>query len=210
MAWLNSDDLYKPGALSMIASIFNDTGVEWITGMGSLYNFEGNCVKTNSLLKWSKSGLWFRDRIWIQQESVFWKRSLWEKSGGVLNLNLKYAGDFELWCRFFKLSELYSVHTSFAGFRLHGSQFTSLFRKDYEKEVREVAELFKPVTFKEKRKYFILSFFKGLQKTVRFTIILLFLEPILFKIIEKLHDFPKIIRYNFNEFRWEIAKKKRS
>jgi glycosyltransferase involved in cell wall biosynthesis len=208
MAWLNSDDLYKPGSLKMIASIFNDTEVEWITGMGSLYNKVGNCVKTNNLAKWSKSRVWLNDYKWIQQENTFWKRSLWEKSGGFISTDLKYAGDFELWCRFFKHAELYSVHTSFAGFRLHGSQFTSSFKNEYEAEARRIAKEFKPLTLKEKRKYYILVLFKGLQWVVKYTLIFLFLESFVSKIIDKLHNFPRIIRYNFNEFKWEIAWKK--
>jgi glycosyltransferase involved in cell wall biosynthesis len=208
MAWLNSDDIYKPVSLNMIASIFNDTEVEWITGMGSLYNKEGNCVKTNNLMKWSKSRVWLKDYKWIQQENTFWKRSLWEKSGGSINIDLKYAGDFELWCRFFKHAELYSVHTSFAGFRLHGSQFTTAFKKEYETEACSIAKEFKPVTPNEKRKYYILVLFKSLQWVVKYTLIFLFLEPFVSKIIDKLHDFPKIIRYNFNELKWEIAWKK--
>jgi glycosyltransferase involved in cell wall biosynthesis len=208
MAWLNSDDIYKPGSLKMIASIFNDTDVEWITGMGSLYNKDGFCVKTNNLTKWSKSRVWLYDYKWIQQENTFWKRSLWEKSGGFISTDLKYAGDFELWCRFFKHTELYSVHTSFAGFRLHGSQFTSAFKKEYETEAGRIAKDFRPVTRNEKREFYILVFFKGLQKFIRTTLIFMFLEPFLAKIIDKLHYFPRIIRYNFIELKWEIAWKK--
>lgn len=208
MAWLNSDDIYKPGCLNMIASIFNDTNVEWITGMNSLYNKDGNCVKINNLAKWSKSRIWLNDYKWIQQENTFWRRSLWEKSGGSINTNLKYAGDFELWCRYFKHAELYSVHTSFAGFRLHGSQFTTAFKKEYETEASSIAKESKPLTLNEKRKYYILVLFKGLQWVIKYTLIFLFLEPFVSKIIDKLHNFPRIIRYNFNELKWEIAWKK--
>jgi glycosyltransferase involved in cell wall biosynthesis len=209
MAWLNSDDLFKPGSLFMIASIFNDTRVEWITGMGSLYNGEGYCVKTNNLSKWSKSLYWFNDYSWIQQESVFWKRLLWERSGGRINTDLKYAGDFELWCRFFDHAELYSVYTSFAGFRLHGSQISSEFKKEYEAEAATVAGKFMPATSLEKRKYYRLSVFKWLHRAVKVTLIFKFLEPFLAKVVEKLHAFPNVIRYNFNEVKWEIATKKR-
>jgi glycosyltransferase involved in cell wall biosynthesis len=210
MAWLNSDDIYKPGCLFMIASIFNDTAVEWIAGMGSLFNKDGYCVKTNNLTKWSKSVYWFRDYTWIQQESVFWKRSLWERSGGHIDTNLKYAGDFELWGRFFDKAELYSVYTSFAGFRLHGSQITSEFKREYETEAAIVAGKIVPVSRNEKRKYYWLSVFKWLKKTAKISFIFRFLEPLLDKVVEKLHAFPKVIRYNFNELKWEIATKKRS
>lgn len=209
MAWLNSDDLYKPGSLNMTASVFRDTGVEWISGMSSLYNKVGDCVKTNNLMKWSKSLFWFKDFNWIQQESVFWKRSLWERTGGLINTDLKYASDFELWCRFFNYAELYSVYTSLAGFRLHGSQITSDFKQEYNAEARSITTKFRPFTFKEKREYYLLSFFKSLQKVARLSVVFLFLEPFFAKVVEKLHVFPNVIRYNFTENKWEIATKKK-
>ena len=54
---------------------------------------------------------------WIQQESTFWRRSLWEKSGGCLSNNLKLAGDFELWCRFYLYANLYGASSPLGGFR---------------------------------------------------------------------------------------------
>lgn len=209
MAWLNSDDKYKPGSLFMTASIFNDTGVEWISGMSSLFNKDGYCVKTNNLTKWSKSLFWFNDFSWIQQESIFWKRSLWERSGGYVSTDLKYAGDFELWCRFFDHAELYSIYTSLAGFRLHGSQITAEFKSEYETEATNIAGKLIHVKSADKRKYYRLSIFKWLQKAARFSIIFIFLEPFLAKLVEKLHTFPGVIRYNFTEQKWEIASKKR-
>ena len=208
MAWLSSDDIYKPGCLNMIASIFSDLDIEWITGMPSLYNNEGFCVKTNNLMKWSKSMIWLNDYKWIQQENTFWKRSLWKKSGGFISTDLKYAGDFELWCRFFKHAELYSVHTSFAGFRLHGSQISLDFKNENEAEAKKIAEKFKPDTLNEKVQFYILSFLKVINRLIKGTFIFLFLEPFVSKLIDKLHNFPKIIRYNFIELKWEIARKK--
>jgi glycosyltransferase involved in cell wall biosynthesis len=208
MAWLNSDDIYKPGSLHMAASVFSDTGVEWISGLGSMYNKDGFCVKTNNLIKWSKSRIWIKDYKWIQQENVFWRRSLWEKSGGFIDLNQKYAADFELWCRFFKHAELYSVFTSFAGFRLHGSQLSLDFKKEYEAEACTIAKRFKPETLNEKIRYWSLSILAGMNKVIKITVVFYFLHPFLLKIIGKLHAFPRVIRYNFNENKWEIATKK--
>lgn len=209
MAWLNSDDLYKPGSLYMIASIFIDTKVEWISGMPSLYNIDGFCVKSNNLMKWSRSRVWLNDFKWIQQESTFWKRSLWEKSGGFINTDFKYAGDFELWCRFFKQAELFSVYTSLAGFRLHGSQISLVYKKENEAEAQNIASGFNPVTFNDKIRFYVLSILSSINKIIKLTIIFLFLEPFISKVIEKLHRFPNVIRYNFTELKWEIACKKR-
>ncbi|MEZ4823146.1 MAG: hypothetical protein R2942_12310 [Ignavibacteria bacterium] len=49
------------------------------------------------------------------KESVFWRRNLWLKAGSKINIpELKYAGDYELWLRFFRFAKLYSVETIFA------------------------------------------------------------------------------------------------
>ena len=61
---------------------------------------------------------------WIQQESTFWRRSLWDKAGGRVDASLRVAGDFELWARFFDHADLYGVTTPIGGFRIHGEQFT--------------------------------------------------------------------------------------
>ena len=59
----------------------------------------------------------------IEQEATYWRRSLWERSGGRLDETLKLAADFELWARFHQSgARLYSVPIPLAGFRNHGNQ----------------------------------------------------------------------------------------
>src|SRR5262249_7113449 len=55
----------------------------------------------------------------IQQESTFWRRSLWEKAGGYFDASLRMAGDFELWVRFFRHARLYPVVSLVGGYRMH-------------------------------------------------------------------------------------------
>ena len=59
----------------------------------------------------------------IQQESTYWRRSLWDRTGGRLDESLELAADFELWARFHRSSaELYSVPVPLASFRVHSDQ----------------------------------------------------------------------------------------
>src|SRR5262249_33576691 len=53
----------------------------------------------------------------IQQESTFWRRSLWDKAGARFDNSVKLAGDFELWDRFFDYARLYSIDVPLAAFR---------------------------------------------------------------------------------------------
>ena len=51
---------------------------------------------------------------WIQQESTFWKRSLWEKAGGCINEEYKFSIDTDLWARFFLHERLYHLNSIIA------------------------------------------------------------------------------------------------
>jgi hypothetical protein len=68
---------------------------------------------------------------WIQQESTFWRRSLWERSGAQVGAESKLAGDFELWARFYQHANLYAVETPLGGFRFHGDQKTGAGHETY-------------------------------------------------------------------------------
>jgi len=143
MAYINSDDKYHYNAFFSVATIFTSMeDVDWILGRASFYNDEGTIVDVKDLKKWSKFNYYLGDYKWIQQESIFWRRSLWLKAGGKINTNLKYAGDYELWLRFFRFAKLYSVETVFAGFRFRTKDQLSLEKIDsYLYEVEQVTNL---------------------------------------------------------------------
>jgi hypothetical protein len=46
---------------------------------------------------------------WIQQESTFWRRSLWDRCGSCIPLKYGLAADFHLWSMFFEKAPLYGV-----------------------------------------------------------------------------------------------------
>jgi glycosyltransferase involved in cell wall biosynthesis len=134
MAWLNSDDKYAPWALDVVANIFRaHPNIEWLTTCFPLiWNSKGlpvRCAMRGYSSRGVLLGRYLPCRPWhgatcIQQESTFWRRSLWERAGGRLDANLKYAGDFELWTRFALHAELFNVTVPLAGFRLHDAQKT--------------------------------------------------------------------------------------
>jgi glycosyltransferase involved in cell wall biosynthesis len=149
MAWLNSDDQYLPGALSIVADVFSAfPEVEWLTTLFPLrWDERGRIVRCSPRRGYSRAaflaaenlptGDWFREGC-IQQETTFWRRSLWERAGGALDTRWKLAADFELWARFFKLADLYAVDAPLGGFRWHGNQRSNLQRETYEREAMEI------------------------------------------------------------------------
>jgi glycosyltransferase involved in cell wall biosynthesis len=149
MGWLNSDDKYMPWAFSVVADIFATfPEVEWITSVyPASWNERGQAVAVDftggfSGRSFFKGGNFPGEgsygRRWIQQESTFWRRSLWERAGGRLDTKYHVAADFELWARFFQHAELHGVGALLGGFRAHGSQLSVHRRAQYMNESESV------------------------------------------------------------------------
>lgn len=137
MAWLNSDDMYLPGALEMVAEIFaQHPEVAWISTLHRLdWDDRGRAVAISKVEGFSREAFLrgeylscagYVSRGFIQQESTFWRRSLWEAAGGRLDTSLKYAGDFDLWARFYQHARLYGVNAPLGGYRVHAGQKSQL------------------------------------------------------------------------------------
>lgn len=135
MAWLNSDDKYTPWAFQVVGEIFAALPqVQWLTTLFPiLWDARGRAMHCKRVEGYSRQGFRRGEYFprpgslsggWIQQESTFWRRSLWDRAGGRVDASLRVAGDFELWARFFEHADLYGVTTPIGGFRIHGEQFT--------------------------------------------------------------------------------------
>ncbi|MEL6525858.1 MAG: glycosyltransferase family 2 protein [Chloroflexota bacterium] len=144
MGWLNSDDVHNPHTLAVVSQIFQDLpDVEWITSLYPVIKTPaGHPVDVIHLPGYHKTGFMRGEYSGvgkfivghIQQESTFWRRSLWEKAGGSLDTSLKLAGDFELWMRFFQHAELIGVRTVLGGITRHPQQRSHLLSDVYVAE----------------------------------------------------------------------------
>ena len=145
MAYLNSDDLYFPWTLRVVEEIFAAfPEVEWLTtSCTSATPSEGqfplffNRYNRSRRRFFETRGELLKQRDFIQQEATFWRRSLWERAGARLDTRLKYAGDFELWSRFYQYADLVTVHIPLAMFRIHNEQKTASLEQ-YISEVETV------------------------------------------------------------------------
>ncbi|QUS62297.1 glycosyltransferase [Synechocystis sp. PCC 7338] len=134
MSWLNSDDMYLPWALRTVADIMISLpDVEWLTTLSpGGWDYHGFCSGFGSVPGYSREAfldgcyLPYKNNsnfmAWIQQESTFWRRSLWDRSGGLINSNLKLAGDFDLWSRFYLHADLCATPSPLGGFRHQHTQ----------------------------------------------------------------------------------------
>lgn len=158
MGWLNSDDMLAPWALSVVGEIFaRYPEIEWLTTLLPFeWNEQGQLVGCHARGGYTArqfrrgvnlvSGRWYA-RGWIQQESTFWRRSLWERTGGRLDTTLTYAADFDLWARFFREAELYTVAVPLGGFRVHDAQKTAAHLQEYVREAEQVFTRFGGVPY---------------------------------------------------------------
>lgn len=139
MAWINSDDMYHSGALSIVADIFREhEEVKWLTGTNTHYDEQGRTVRTWQAKYFSHLSFLMHDYKYVQQESTFWRRSLYEKAGGV-STDYRLAGDFDLWMRFSRYEKQYMVNALIGGFRVCEGQLSESIQ-EYSREAELIIE----------------------------------------------------------------------
>ena len=145
LAWINADDILMPWTFSVVREIFSRfPQVDWITGSTGFLSDTSQLIRVQSKLsayprRFIANG-WF-DKFhggYLQQESMFWRRSLWDKVGG-LDTGFSLAADFDLWTRFAEHADLVPVDVPLAAFRERpGLQRSSSAGDRYEAEVAEI------------------------------------------------------------------------
>jgi glycosyltransferase involved in cell wall biosynthesis len=132
MGWISATDMLHTGSLYVVGSVFRTLPqVEWITARPTGFSEDGMTVGVSrSLKRWSHVRFLAGSNRYIQQESTFWRRSLWERAGSHVDASRRDGSDFELWLRFFRYARLYTVDALIGGFRAHPG---SLSRENAEK-----------------------------------------------------------------------------
>jgi len=139
MGWLNASDLMHVNGLFVVGSVFRSFGeVEWITGRATKFNEAGMTVEVKELPHWSRLRFLAGANRYIQQESTFWRRSLWERAGGYVNEGFRAEGDFELWVRFFRHARLYPVDALIGGYRFLEDALSWSNMRGYDETCQEI------------------------------------------------------------------------
>ena len=120
MGWISATDMLHAGSLFVVGSVFQAfPEVEWITGRPTGFTDEGMAAQILKLRRWSRMTFLAGANRYIQQESTYWRRTLWERAGSRVDDSRRNGNDFELWVRFFRYAKLYSVDALIGGFRTH-------------------------------------------------------------------------------------------
>jgi glycosyltransferase involved in cell wall biosynthesis len=145
MAWLNGDDVYFPWTFRVVADIFaQHPDVDWIVGLPAYLDSSGTlCEVSNRHPAYVQAHIrqgYYCDPVfgYIQQESMFWRRRLWDRAGG-LDTACRYAADYELWTRFAEHAVPVAVAVPLAAFRMDPArQRSRVFQAQYLAEVDAV------------------------------------------------------------------------
>ena len=137
-AYLNSDDIYMPYTLRLIAEIFTTFGVEWVTGHRS-HQVDHDVISPLPHATVRFNGLLYRKGFhvpwvmgWNQQPSTFWSAALFRKAGGKFNESMQCSFDIDLWIRLSAFTELTYLRSVLAMMRQHADQKSRTLRLDYK------------------------------------------------------------------------------
>ena len=125
MAYLNSDDILLPGALRYVAAYFvTHPDVDVVYGHRILIDEHDREIgrwvlppHEDAILSWAD---------YVPQETLFWRRRIWERVGGHLDDSFNFAMDWDLLLRFRESGARFARLQRFLGaFRVHDDQKTS-------------------------------------------------------------------------------------
>jgi glycosyltransferase involved in cell wall biosynthesis len=125
LAYLNSDDVLLPGALGYVAAYFDaHPDVDVVYGHRVVideYDAEiGRWVlppHDDEVLSWAD---------YVPQETLFWRRKIWEQVGAAVDESFRFAVDWDLLVRFREVgAKMHRLPRFLGGFRVHPHQKTS-------------------------------------------------------------------------------------
>jgi hypothetical protein len=125
LAYLNSDDILLPGALWYVADFFTrHPDVDVVYGQRVVIDEHDNEIgrwvlppHDNDVLSWAD---------YVPQETLFWRRAIWEKVGAYVDESFRFAIDWELLIRFRDAgARMVRLPRFLGGFRVHPHQKTS-------------------------------------------------------------------------------------
>ena len=151
-AWINSDDLLLPGAVSQaVHELLAHPTAAMVYGQADYIDNKGNVIghfparQTN--LKKLKNGF-----VHIPQQASFFRAENWHKVAP-LDPSFNFAMDYDLWVRLAKMGELIFVQKVWAQFRLHANAKTIYADNECWPEMlrvhfRDGGSIFAPIVFK--------------------------------------------------------------
>ena len=145
MAYINADDTYFPHTFRLVNEIFTKyKEIDWIGGRPAYIN-ESRILtdifpQVGAKRRKDIARGYFHQNAYgfLMQESMFWRRNLYVKSGGI-NTSLRLAGDYDLWRKFAQYTFFFPVDIPLAAFM---RRTESISKTQKEKYLSEIASLY--------------------------------------------------------------------
>lgn len=119
LAWLNSDDVYRPGAISSAVDFLRrHPEIGLVYGDADYIDEGGHVIGSFPAARTDYRRL-RRGYVHIPQQSAFFRARLWNMAGP-LDPSFYFAMDYDLWVRIASISPIAYTPFTWAGFRLHG------------------------------------------------------------------------------------------
>lgn len=144
LAWLNSDDLYLPGALAKVAEFFvAHPEEECVNGGGYYVDAQGKPFRWRPFNQNHTLGQvasynrfrYFHPQQGIWQPATFWRRKAYDAVGGV-DPQFHYIMDFDLLTRLAQRRTLAKLPQLLVCFRIHADNKTHALRATYHRELK--------------------------------------------------------------------------
>jgi len=146
LAWLNSDDVYIPGAFIEVAERFKKGDCDFVYGDELMIDSDDKVIGERPQLPFpGKLGLPFfiYGGFWIYQPASFWTRDLYERSGGI-DKSYRFTMDPDLFIRFAMMNAKFEyIKVPVINFRLHESSKTCTIQEVRVKERNELIDKYK-------------------------------------------------------------------
>lgn len=137
IAWLNSDDVYFPGALESVAAFFGENpDVDVLYGMADHIDADGRIIEAYPVESWDLERL--KETCFICQPAAFFRRRTIDRYG-LLDESLHYCMDYDFWLRLGMGGARFAyLGRKLAGSRLYPENKTLGARVKVHKEINDM------------------------------------------------------------------------
>ena len=144
IAWINSDDYYRPQAFYFAAKKLREIELGLLYGNASYYYEDKNEFSFIDVIK-EKLKFHLPFDLGLTQPATFWTKNLWNRVG-ILDISLHFGFDWEWYLRTSKIIDFIPCDKEFAIYRIHKSHKTG---SGGEKRANELLEILNRYNFEE-------------------------------------------------------------